>query len=338
MCNDHFGAPSLFFVPDKSVRFRVCCYDAIVMNPPFSEGACHLLHAWDFLHDGEIACLLNTETIRNPHTAERRRLTEIIAQHGRVSNLGQCFRTAQRACDVEVSMVYLRKQSPDDLPDLWATDSKERSHGDWTGPEEAAVAIRDELGNMEQYYNKATSHMLQAFAHLRKAAAYMDANGLSAGSGEYPKIPGIAFRNTNARAEWSTQFRRDSWKQVFDRMQFHRWLDKKQRDSFIRDIERDSSIPFTADNIKGTLKNILSQRTHLFELSCWNVFEELTRYFKGNTNHTEGWKSNGDCKVNKKLVFPWGCSFSDDTYGDTRYRSFNLWHSQSTVDIYNDLE
>lgn len=317
----------------------VCCYDAIVMNPPFSEGVRHLLHAWDFMHDGEIVCLLNAETIRNPYTAERRRLMEIIGQHGRVDELGQCFRTSQRSCDVEVAMVYLRKQSPDDLPDLWATDSEERRHDDWTGPEEAAVAIRDELGNMEQYYNEATSHMLKAFTHLRKAAVYMNANRINADYGEYPKIPGIAFRNVNAaRAEWSTQFRRDSWKEVFDRMQFHRWLDKKQRDAFIRDIERDSTIPFTADNIKGTLANILEQRTHLFELSCWSVFEELTRYFKGNTNHTEGWKSNSDCKVNKKLVFPYGCSFSDDSSYGTLYRSFSLWRNQGMIDIYNDLD
>jgi hypothetical protein len=31
----------------------VSYYDAIVMNPPFSNGTTHLLRAWDFLHAGE---------------------------------------------------------------------------------------------------------------------------------------------------------------------------------------------------------------------------------------------------------------------------------------------
>src|SRR5580704_9133897 len=46
----------------------VCYYDAIVMNPPFSNGDAHLLRAWDFLHHGEIVCLLNEETLKNPCT------------------------------------------------------------------------------------------------------------------------------------------------------------------------------------------------------------------------------------------------------------------------------
>ena len=52
----------------------VSYYDAIVMNPPFSKGALHLLRAWDFLHNGEIVCLLNQETIDNPYTEDRQRL------------------------------------------------------------------------------------------------------------------------------------------------------------------------------------------------------------------------------------------------------------------------
>ena len=54
-------------------------YDAIVMNPPFATGAQHLLRAWDFIHSGEIVCLLNAETLRNP--AHRR--SEATGRHRR---------------------------------------------------------------------------------------------------------------------------------------------------------------------------------------------------------------------------------------------------------------
>ena len=40
----------------------VCYYDAIVMNPPFSNGVDHLLKAWEFIYEGEIVCLLNANT------------------------------------------------------------------------------------------------------------------------------------------------------------------------------------------------------------------------------------------------------------------------------------
>jgi hypothetical protein len=87
------------------------------------------------------------------------------------------------------------------------------------------------------------------------------------------------------------------------------WLHKIQTDSFLRDVESNAHIPFTADNIHGTLQNVYHQRRKLFEQSVANVFEALTKYYKGNSNHTEGWKSNELHKVNLKLVFPYGCRY-----------------------------
>ena len=55
-------------------------YDLIIMNPPFSNGVDHLLHAWEILQSGDIVCLLNAETIHNPHT-EKRKLLKIPNKH-----------------------------------------------------------------------------------------------------------------------------------------------------------------------------------------------------------------------------------------------------------------
>ena len=44
-------------------------YGLIIMNPPFSSGAAHLLKALDLQKDGgDILCILNAETIKNPYT------------------------------------------------------------------------------------------------------------------------------------------------------------------------------------------------------------------------------------------------------------------------------
>ncbi len=312
----------------------VCYYDAIVMNPPFSNGEDHLLRAWDFMHNGEIVCLLNEETIKNPHTAARQRLATIIANHGEIEYLGDCFATgAARRTGARVAMIYLKKAGEDDRIDLWATASEERKPDEGIGADPNMLAIRDNLGNMQHYYDAANEHMLKAFQHIRKAALYMGANDLSPSTSDYAHILPLALSNINsARAEFIRKHRHDAWVHVFDKMQFHKWLDKKQRDEFLRDIELSGNIPFTADNIKGTLENVFTQRKRLFEKSVTNVFDELTRYFKGNTNHVEGWKSNDIHKVNKKLVFPWGCEF-DRKFGDV----FNLrWRGD--IDIYADLD
>ena len=89
-------------------------FNLALMNPPFSNGETHLLHAWDILQGGDIACLLNAETVNNPFSASRKRLTAIIERHGSVEFIGQAFRTADNPTDVEIALVRLHKESEDD--------------------------------------------------------------------------------------------------------------------------------------------------------------------------------------------------------------------------------
>jgi hypothetical protein len=317
----------------------VCYYDAIIMNPPFSNGADHLLRAWDFLHDGEIVCLLNEETVKNPHTAARQRLAGIIAKHGTVDYLGDCFKSAQRKTSVNVAMVYLKKVSEDDRIEVWATKTgDEKPVDDSIGGPDNMLAIADNLGNMEHYYNMANEHMLKAFAHVRKASLYMDANHITSSHGKdqksYSEILGLAMCNIHsARAEFGRKHRRDAWFRVFNQMEFHKWLDKKQREELLRDVEKNSTIPFTADNIKGTLENVFLQRKRLFEQSVANVFDALIKNFAGN-GATEGWKTNDNYKVNEKLIFPYGLRY------EPQYKAIGAWgqHYGDGPDIYCDLD
>ena len=57
-------------------------YDLIIMNPPFSNGDKHLLKALDVQKNGgNIICLLNAETIRNPYTETRKELIRQLEKH-----------------------------------------------------------------------------------------------------------------------------------------------------------------------------------------------------------------------------------------------------------------
>ena len=239
---------------------------------------------------------------------------------------------------MSVVLVYLKKiASDDDAVELWATPTQERPIDDLL-EDPNLPAVRDALENKQRFYDEANKHMLLAFQHARKAATFLDANNIStSGGSDYSAILSNAFRSTtgHSRAEFLRMHRKDAWLSVFSMMQFHKWLDKKQTDELIRDVSQDSRshFPFTVENIKATLANIVLQRQKLFEQSAWNVFEELTKYFKGNTNHTEGWKSNDGFKVNRKLVFPLA-------YPDRKTSVFitvdvQLWR---TIDFYNDLD
>lgn len=329
----------------------VSYYDAIVMNPPFSAGAAHILKAWDFLHNGEIVCLLNEETIKNPYTEDRQRLARLIETFGSVEYLGDCFSTAERKTVVNVAMVYLKKVAADDTQDLWADKTTQEKHyGAEFDGDVQMLAIRDNLANMEHWYNMANEHWMKGIEHIRKAKFLMDQNKISEYSsrnnGDDTKtILTMSLENVQTcRAEFLRSHRRRAWTSVFEQMEFNRWLDSKQQESFMRDVQRDSTIPFTAQNIRATLDNVFQSRKKLFEESVGRVFDDLCSHAVENgsgpidphakhwnrSRDNEGWKTNDSYKVNKKLIFPRGISFS--------YGKFNTYGGYDSGTIYSDLD
>lgn len=83
-------------------------YRTIIMNPPFHDGAKHLQKALHILADGgEIACILNAETVRNPYTNERKALIRELeaAEVYQVEFVQSAFANT----DVEVALLYVKK-------------------------------------------------------------------------------------------------------------------------------------------------------------------------------------------------------------------------------------
>lgn len=83
-------------------------FDLILMNPPFADGDKHLLKAIDIMYSGQIVCLLNAETLRNPYTNSRsellRKLEELDAE---IEFVQGAFQFAERKTDVEVALIYI---------------------------------------------------------------------------------------------------------------------------------------------------------------------------------------------------------------------------------------
>lgn len=82
----------------------------VIMNPPFSDGAKHVLHAWDVVYDAEIVAIINAESVKNPFSADRQRLVDLIDRHGSVEFLKDQFTDdVERTTNVEVALIYLDK-------------------------------------------------------------------------------------------------------------------------------------------------------------------------------------------------------------------------------------
>jgi len=128
-----------------------CYWDLIIMNPPFSNGEEHLLHAIDIGRNTDIICVLNAETIRNPYTEKRKLLVKKIKDYnGSVEYIKNGFIDGERKTFVEIALVRLYIDSEEDnfsydfdkepLPDLNFDFDIENN----------AIARKDLVGNMNK--------------------------------------------------------------------------------------------------------------------------------------------------------------------------------------------
>ena len=86
-------------------------YNLIIMNPPFDNGDKHLLKAIKMQErfGGDIVCLLNAETIKNPYSNARQELIKLIEKYdGEIEYIQNAFSDAERKTDVEVALITIR--------------------------------------------------------------------------------------------------------------------------------------------------------------------------------------------------------------------------------------
>lgn len=90
--------------------------DYIVMNPPFSKGAQHIMHAFEIAPAGcTVVALCNTSSLDGSHYYQRNReLNEIVNLHGKSEYLGRVFEHSERHTHVEVSLIKLYKPNTGD--------------------------------------------------------------------------------------------------------------------------------------------------------------------------------------------------------------------------------
>ena len=82
-------------------------YSLIIMNPPFSNGDKHLMKALKMQENGgNIICLLNAETLKNPYSIERQSLIKTLNKYNaNIEYIQNAFVSAERKTNVEVALI-----------------------------------------------------------------------------------------------------------------------------------------------------------------------------------------------------------------------------------------
>lgn len=317
-------------------------FDLILMNPPFSNGVDHLLHAWKILQEGDIVCLLNQETILNPYTEKRQHLLNLINEHGSYELIGPVFDDAERKTGVEVALVRMHKEDKNKKFkfEFSATEEPKMEDLDETSFEKG-VAVYDIIETMISQYKRLTEVFIE-YIKLQKKIQFFSTDLF--GKDSYIQILDIVKETKDDKvSRWYNNFistiQQKVWTNILGKTNIQAYMTHQVRQNFSKFMQHQSYLEFTREHVEELVQLIFENRLHILENAIVEVFEIFTRHHAENRYLVEGWKTNDRYKVNRKIILPWGVEYGKYSsqydlkqYGDTFSINYNTRSEYSDID------
>lgn len=312
-------------------------FDLIIMNPPFSNGDEHLLHAWEIMHTGDIVCLLNAETINNPYTQRRQLLKKIIEQNGTVEMLGNCFARADRRTNVDVALVRLHKVQEDSR---WQINfgSEARMEGKPDFAEAVAsgseLAINDKLGSYLHAWEKAQEAAVEFIKARKKldfyVTAFMSTEDVSKLVGEQLKqMQGSEHDMQAAYNAFLNVAKSKAWREIIANLGMEKYMTANLRKTFDQFCEAQGAYELNRENIYKLVQFVCLNSGQIMKKAVVDVYDMFVKFHKDNAVHTEGWKTNSPFKVNKKVILP---CFVDASWSRTYHATYTRYDEYRDID------
>ena len=292
-------------------------YDLILMNPPFSEGARHLMKAINLQkRGGQICCLLNAETIRNPYTNERKLLQQLLAEYNaRIEFVKDSFKHAERKTGVEVAIIYLdikeqrRPSTFFENAEKAAKVDAEAHHGKME-----YLVVSDEVEAMIQRYNAEVKAGVDFLLAYRDLVPY-----IMEGTDKYSKpLISVAVddhKTTDVSSElvnkYAEQVRYKYWKAFLNRPALRSKMTSQMANDYADKVRDMAQYEFNRHNLVKVFYDIQSQLVSGVEESILKLFDTLTQHSmdnEKNIHYYSGWQTNKAWKVGEKAIIPgYGC-------------------------------
>ena len=322
-------------------------YDTVLMNPPFHDGDKHLLKVLDLMKfGGQIACILNAETIRNPNTVYRQDLIKKLERyHADIEFIQNAFSDAEHETDVEVALIYvniLKIQYSYDLfrtmeqaEEYESTYKSMRSH--------TQLATNDAIANALTQYNEecrlglSLIDQFERFADIMPKYSFPDPHDKYAHGNDTPLISISVSSNEDNKTmslqnKFIRQLRIKYWKVLFNSNEISKLLTESARAYFQLNIEKMRNYDFTYENIKALQIELSGTMSDRIEEAIMAQFEDLTYQHSmsknSNVHYYDGWKTNNAYKINSKVIIP--------CYG--LYNQWGSWDLYKVTDKLDELE
>jgi len=307
-------------------------HDFYIMNPPFSEGARHLLHAWDISGGALIKCLLNVETISNPCTAERQRLAKIIEQHGTVESFGQCFKDADRPTSVGVVCVTLQNKAVKNEAFRLEYDPVAKARVDFDQDfSENPLASRDIFESYESQFKAVLAAMQELLVAKRKVEYYAQGLEPTYTSHTISKLIAAAAESRaydQAYNQFITDLTANAWQVLFAKTKLNAMTTSEVSRQISQLEANQGQMAFTAKNMEEVFYTLALSQGGIMLACVEEAFDYLTKYHATNREALEGFKTNAAYKVSQKFILPYMTSDRKNP----EWASLNRYHELNDLD------
>lgn len=292
-------------------------YDLIVMNPPFSNGDEHLLKAISIQSTGggQIVCLLNAETIRNPYTNRRKFLAQKLIEHeAKIEFVQNAFTRAERPSDVEVAIVYLNMPKPpvrsnimDGLRRAQEQAASEETGepnalvgGDWIDRLVSGYEFEAKLGlSLFDEYNTLAPYIMNSDSEYAHPLIQLSVNGRE-----------VEHAGTDTVNRYLRNLRYKYWDRFLSRRELTEKMTSDMQNEYHDKIRELQDYDFNRFNLRRVLMEITAQLSRGVEESIEKLFEEFSAKHswypecEKNIHYFNGWATNKAHKVGMKVILP----------------------------------
>ena len=298
-------------------------YDLIVMNPPFSDGDKHLLKAIDVMkRGGQIVCILNAETIKNPFSNTRNDLiNKLTFYNADIEFMENTFSDAERKTNVEIAIVYIDispVEQKDVLKNLEYDSKPIVNESEMDSGEENYLAENDIFDALIKQYQiecKLGLKLIEDFRTLQKYIPSGSFDTIGSTNKQNVKLIQISVTNLYQPDEYFSlenkyirELRYKYWKALFRSEKMRNLLTDEMKRIYESKLHEMRNYDFTKSNILQIQLDLSMNMSKSMDDAIIKMFDKLTYEHSmgknGNIHYYNGWKTNKSCIIKKKIIQP----------------------------------
>ena len=330
--------------------------DMIVMNPPFSRGAEHILHAFEIAPPGcTVIALCNDSNLeKSSWNKTNAKLLETVNLYGRSEFLGDVFKTAERRTNVHVSLVKLYKEGNGE--DEFAGYFFDQFDTDIAGGNTEGLMQYNFVRDIVNRYVSAVKlfdNVLKASKEINEMADFYDyrterdekTGELKQVKQTYGYLPvkfgAIVNREENSSGgttithqEYKKSLQKHYWHIIFRKMNMEKYATKQLREQINNFVEQQSQVLFTMGNIYKVIDMVVQTNGQRMQRAIMEAFDKICSLSAENSTAGETWKTNANYMVNKRFIVDW---MTRNDYSWEKERLSIRYRGSGNVDIIEDV-